>query len=133
VSLLFSAPAQTAVGQEFVVSLGLPAGNEGANATMELSYDPAVLNIVWGEAAKPPTPGTPSTDPGRALVDVVAPAIAGTPLAPTTVRFRVVATAPTTTQIRIENLTATDGAGRQIAINAPAGHNVAIVGAQGSK
>jgi general secretion pathway protein D len=127
-SLLFNAPAQATLGQEFVMSIGLPAGNEGANASIELAYDPAVLNVVGPQVEKPPAPGAAApADPGRAVVEVIGPQFAGVAPTPTTVRFRVVAKAPTTTQIRIENLTATDNAGRQISVNAPSGHNVSIV------
>lgn len=127
VTLLFSAPAQAAVGQEFVLSVGLPAGNEGASASIELAYDPTVLNVVSPQAVKPAPGAPPAADPGRAIVEVIGPQFAGVPPTLTTVRFRVVAKAPTTTQIRVENLTATDNSGRQIAVNVPGAHNLAVV------
>jgi hypothetical protein len=67
------------------------------------------------------------------VVTVAAPTVAGA--APTTVtaRFRVVATEPTTTTIRIESLSGTDVAGRPLFVNAPGALSVSIVGAQGAK
>ena len=134
VELALSGPAQAAIGQEFVVNFNLPARNEGANATVELAYDPTVLSAVGGQPAGPQTPGAPPPpDAGRAVVTVAAPAVAGAPTVPTPVRFRVVANAPTTTTIRIESLTATDAAGRPLVVTAPGALSVSIVGAQGAR
>jgi general secretion pathway protein D len=131
VELALSGPQQAAIGQEFVVSFGLPARNEGANATIELAYDPTVLNAVGAQPAAPPAPGAPpAPDPGRVVVSVAGPAVAGAPTVPTAVRFRVVANAPTTTAIRIESLTGTDAAGRPLLVTAPGALSVSIVGAQ---
>ncbi len=131
VELALTGPGQAAVGQEFVVTLALPARNEGANATVELAYDPTVLNAVGGQPAAPPAPGAPAPpDPGRALVAVTGAAVAGAPSVPTQVRFRVVANAPTTTAIRIESLTGTDAAGRPLLVTAPGALSLSIVGAQ---
>ena len=132
--LALSAPSQATVGQEFVVNLSLPARNQGANATIDLSYDPSVLNVVGGQPAAPVTPGAPPPpDPGRALVAVVAPAVAGAPPVPTAVRFRVVATAPTTTTIRVDSMTATDATGAQVTVSVPGAITVSITGAQGAR
>ena len=130
-----SAPGQATIGQEFTVSLSLPGRNEGANATIELAYDPAVLNAIGGQpVAPPPAPGAPPPpDPGRALVSVVAPAVAGAPAAPTSVRFRVVANAPTSTTISLSTVGATDAAGRPLAIATPGALTVTVVGAQGAR
>ena len=130
-----SAPSQAAIGQEFTVTLALPARNEGASATFELVYDPAVLNAIGGQPVAPPAaPGAPPPpDPGRALVSVVAPTVAGAPAASTAVRFRVVANAPTTTTIGIETLSGADAGGRPLAIAAPGTIVVTIVGAQGAR
>jgi general secretion pathway protein D len=134
VELALAGPAQAAIGQEFVVTLSLPARNQGANATVELSYDPTVLNAVGGQPTAAPTPGAPpAPDPGRALVAVVGPAVAGAPPTATQARFRVVATAPTTTTIRLENLNATDAVGAPLAVNAPGPISITIVGAVGAK
>jgi general secretion pathway protein D len=132
-----TAPQQAAIGQEFTVSISLPARNQGANATLELSYDPAVLNAVGGQPVSPAPAGPPGAppppDPGRAIVAVAAPAVAGAPPVATPVRFRVVAKAPTTATIRVENLTATDAAGAQLNVTVPGDLTVSIVGAQGAR
>jgi hypothetical protein len=63
-------------------------------------------------------------------VTVTGPAVAGAPTVPTSVRFRVVADAPTTTTIRIDSVTATDAAGRPLVVTVPGALSVAIVSAQ---
>ena len=129
--LALDGPAQAAMGQEFVVNLGLPARNQGANVTIELSYDPAVLNAVGGPPAAPGAP--PPPDPGRVQVSVVGPAIAGAPPVSTQVRFRVVANAPTTTTIRVESVNGTDAAGRALNVTAPGALALSVIGAQGAR
>jgi general secretion pathway protein D len=134
VELGLSGPSQAAIGQEVVVSFSLPARNEGANATVELGYDPAVLRPAGGQPAAPAAPGAPAPpDPGRTVVTVAAPTVAGAPPTTVTARFRVVAAAPTTTTIRIESVTGTDGAGRPLFVNPPGALSVSIVAAQGAK
>jgi hypothetical protein len=134
VELALSGPTQAAIGQDFVVSLSLPARNQGANATIELSYDPAVLNALGGQAAAPPTPGAPPPpDPGRVLVNVSGPAVAGAPPVATPVRFRVVAKAPTTTTIRVEGVAGTDAAGGQLTVGTPGPLSVSVTGVQGTQ
>ena len=134
VELALSGPTQAAIGQELVLSFSLPARNEGANATIEVAYDPAVLSAAAGQPAAPQAPGAPPPpDAGRAVVTVAAAAVAGAAPASTSLRFRVVANAPTTTTIRIESLTGTDAAGRPLLVTAPGALSVSIVGAQGAR
>ena len=92
------------VGSEFTLSLSLPTNSGPVSASMQLSYDPTVLNVV----GITPAPGgaAPAADRGSATVDVGSTGIAGTPATPTQVRFRVVATAPTNTEIGMELVTA---------------------------
>jgi hypothetical protein len=66
-------------------------------------------------------------------VSVVAPAVAGAPPASTSVRFRVVAGAPTTTTISVQTLSSTNAAGQPLAIAAPGAITVSIVAAQGAR
>jgi len=130
VKLALSGPSQAAIGQEFVVSLNLPARNQGANSTIELSYDPTVLNASGGQSAAPVAPGAPPPpDPGRVLINVTGPAVAGAPPVATPVRFRVVAKAPTTTTIRVEGVAGTDAAGSQLTVGVPGPLSVSVVGA----
>jgi len=134
VELALSGPTQAAIGQELVLSFSLPARNEGANATIEVAYDPAVLSAAAGQPAAPQAPGAPPPpDAGRAVVTVAAAAVAGAAPASTSLHFRVVANAPTTTTIRIESLTGTDAAGRPLLVTAPGALSVSIVGAQGAR
>jgi hypothetical protein len=114
--LLLAAPSRVAAGNELVVSVGLPPGGAVRDARLELAYDPKVLAAV----------GAPAGGGGRVSV-----ALAGAAGPLVQVRFRVIAQAPTNTQIGIENATATDARGASVAIATPRAHGVAIV--QGSR
>jgi general secretion pathway protein D len=97
--LLVSAPPQVGAGQEFSVSLSLPAGNDATSATVRLAYDPQVLSLV----GNPQTAGgAKPDDSGSLLVEVAAPGVAGVQPTPTQVRFRVVSTTPVNTEIAVE-------------------------------
>jgi general secretion pathway protein D len=137
VPLLWVAPSQVAIGQEFNVSVGLPSGSQPRTASVELSYDPKVLALASGAPAPTP-PGAPvagqaPADPGYVTVEMVGAGIPGAAATPTIVRFRVIATEPTSTVIRVENASGQDAAGAPIAIAGPGAHTVAIVGAQGAR
>jgi general secretion pathway protein D len=99
-TLNIAAPAQAGVGQEFAVTLSFPASSEQATATVQLNYDPAVLNLV---GVTPPPAGSPTeTDSGNVSVDVATQGIAGTTPTPTQVRFKVVAKDPTAADIAMQ-------------------------------
>jgi general secretion pathway protein D len=102
VPLNIVAPAQTPVGSEFTLTLSVPASNTPVTANLQLTFDPAVLNIV---GITPATGSLPTPEQGTAAVTVAASGIAGTPPTPTQVRFKVVATAPTNTEIGMEVVT----------------------------
>lgn len=97
------APAQAPVGSEFTVSLSLSSANAAVNASVQVAYDPTVLNVVGTTPA--PAGGAPAPDRGSLTVDVASAGIPGTPATPTQVRFKVVATAPTNTEIGMEVVT----------------------------
>lgn len=115
------APAQAPVGSEFTVSLSLSSANAPVNASIQLAYDPTVLNVVGTTPA--PTGAAPAPDRGGLTVDVAAAGIPGTPATPTQVRFKVVATAPTNTEIGMEVVTSS----RPVA-TPPAAQPLSIVG-----
>ena len=117
VALLLAAPSRVAAGSALIVSVGLPPGGDARNARVELAYDPKVLAAV----------GAPAGDSGRLTVD-----LAGATGSPAQVRFRVIAQSATSTEIGIENATATDARGARVAIATPGAHRVAIVQAQGA-
>ena len=126
--LLLGAPGKAVVGQEFIITLGIPAGYPGVSASVELAYDSAVLSAVQRERPTAEAPGAPpSYDPGRRQVEIASPTSPGLASTPTPVRFRVVATAPTTTQIRIESVSAVDSSGRALSFLAPTTISLAIV------
>ncbi len=113
-SLLWVAPAQAQVGQEFSVSLALPSGSEVRNANVELAYDPKVLQAVG------------AGDGGRASIALQGPGVAGgTPATPSEVRFRVVATAPGATGITV-TAQGTDLGGAAVPIATPGVHAIEV-------
>jgi hypothetical protein len=58
---------------------------------------------------------------------VQGPVAAGATAAPTELRFRVLATAPTSTQIRVEGAGAIDFGGGPIGVIVPGAHTVGVV------
>jgi general secretion pathway protein D len=117
VSLLWAAPSQAVVGREFSVSIGIPPGTEARAARLEIAYDPKVLQAIGGAPI----------GEGRVAVDVQGPVAAGATAAPTELRFRVLATAPTSTQIRVEGAGAIDFGGGPIGVIVPGAHTVGVV------
>jgi len=117
VSLLWAAPSQAIAGREFAVNVGLPPGAEARTARLEIAYDPKVLQAIGG---------TPIGE-GRVALDVQGPVAAGASAAPSELRFRVLATAPTSTQLRIEGAGAIDFGGGPVSVIAPGAHTVNVV------
>jgi len=119
-TLLVTGPRQAAIGEEFTLMVGLEAGGVGMlqDGNVELYYDTKVLRRSIADAA-------PSTDSGRARVDISASYIGHS--APTPVQFRVVASAPTTTEIRIVPLSVADAEGRNVAVSGPEGYQLTVV------
>ena len=112
VPLLFAAPSRVATGGELIVRVGLPPGRGASSARVELAYDPKVLAAV----------GLAAGDSGRVQLE-----LAGGASPPAQVRFKVIAQSSTSTQIGIQNATATDAQGARVALAAPGAHDVAIV------
>ncbi len=109
-TLLWTVPEQVMLGQEFAVSLGLPAGGDLRNAEITLSYDPATLQRVGAAGGG---------DGGRAVINVPGAIVSGaSPPGPSDVRFRVIASAPATTQINISGQ-AVDAGGAPAALQLP--------------
>jgi len=122
-TLLWAAPAQTQIGRELVVSIGLPSGNAAQRARFDLVYDPKLLQAV---PAAPPAAGAPPVaDSGRVTLQLERPPNAPA-AAPTEVRLRVVAPGAATTQLRVENVTAIDLAGGAVSVDAPPPHTLGI-------
>jgi general secretion pathway protein D len=97
--LNIAAPAQAGIGQEFAVTLSFPSDAEQATASVQLTYDPAVLNVV---GVTPSAGGTTEAASGNLAVDVATQGIAGTTPTPTQVRFRVVAKQATAADIGVD-------------------------------
>ena len=121
VSLRISGPSQVAVGEQFTLTVSLDSGMSAVLETgrVEVRFDPRVLQIA-GESASS----------GAARVDI-AGAYAGHP-APATLQFRVVASAPTATEIRVVPSNISDSDGRNVGVNTPQAHRLMIVRAAAS-
>jgi general secretion pathway protein D len=117
VNLLWAAPSQAVAGREFTISIGIPPGTEARVARLEIAYDPKVLQ---------PVGGAPLGE-GRLAVDIQGPVAAGAPAAPTEVRFRVLATTPGATQLRVEGAGAIDFGGNPIGVVVPGTHTVSVI------
>lgn len=116
VSLQVSAPSQVAVGEQFTLTVSLDSGMNTVVDTgrVEVRYDPKVLEI----------PGQ-SASSGAARIDITG-AYAGHP-APATLQFRVIAPAPTATEIRVVPTSISDSDGRDVGVNTPQAHRLRIV------
>jgi general secretion pathway protein D len=91
-----TAPAEAKIGSEISLAMSLPAGSDAATASVQVTYDPAVLKPI-GIA---PAPGSLSApDQAQLVVDVASSGVAGLPPTPTQVRFQVIAPAPTSTEL----------------------------------
>jgi len=123
-TLLVTGPRQAAIGEEFTLMVGLEAGGVGVlqDGNVELYYDTKVLRRSIADAAQ-------SADSGRARVDISGSYIGHS--APTPVQFRVVATAPTTTEIRIVPLNVANDEGRNVAISGPEAYRLTVVARSG--
>jgi len=117
VSLLWAAPSQAVAGREFTINVGIPPGAEARAARLEIAFDPKVLQAIGGAPL----------GEGRIAVDVQGPVAAGASAAPTELRFRVLATAPTSTQLRIEGAGGIDFGGAPVSVITPGAHTVNVV------
>jgi len=115
-SLQVSAPSRVSLGEEFTLTVSLDSGmNVVLDASrVEVRYDPKVLQIAGQSASS-----------GAARLDI-AGAYAGHPM-PATLQFRVVAAAPTATEIRVMPTSIADTEGRDVAVNPPQPHKLTIV------
>jgi len=116
VALTFSAPNQVAVEQDFLIGVGMRAApGLSASATVELSYDAALLKPVGGASSG-----------GRMSVRVNASGDEGVENKPAVVRFRVLTVNPQFTKIEI-SAQVTDADGRALDMRAPDSHALRIV------
>jgi general secretion pathway protein D len=113
-------PAQASLGNEFSVSVGLPGGADVRRAQMEVAFDPGLLELAGGGGSdtgggtQAATGGGPvvSSTPGRAVVRLNA--AQGGQSTEGSIRFRVIAKSPATTQLSLENVVIQDIRGRAV-------------------
>lgn len=117
IGLLWVAPAQVTAGREFAVSVGLPPGADARSARIEIAYDSSLVQPL----------GRSATGPGRVALDAPGPGGSGGWAAPVELRFRVLAAAPSSTQLRVASAAAVSGAGLPAPVRIPPAHTLAIV------
>jgi hypothetical protein len=122
VSIILNGPQQAQPGGQFTARVAL-AGAGGASATLDLVFDPALLEYVGQPGAEPAA----VAGPGRVRVRLAQPGapVPGQPIAQIT--FRVVAKDAVQTALRVENAEAVDNAGNPVQAVAPVPQPVNIV------
>lgn len=108
-------PAQAALGNDFSVSVAVPGGADARRAQMEVAFDPSLLELAAGGGADAGGQGggpVVSSTPGRAVVRLNA--AQGGQSTEGSIRFRVIAKSPATTQLSLENVVIQDVQGRAI-------------------
>jgi len=121
-TLRVTGPRQAAIGEEFTLMVDVDAGRVGIlqDGNVELYYDTKVLRREISGVAQSP-------DSGTVRVDISGSHIGHS--AATAVQFRVAATAPTTTEIRIVPLDVADTEGRNVAVTGPERYRLSVVAA----
>lgn len=107
-------PAQASLGNDFAVSVAVPGGADARRAQMEVAFDPGLLELAEGGGAPGAPGGGPvvSSTPGRAVVRLSA--AQGGQSTEGSIRFRVIAKSPATTQLTLENVVIEDARGRAV-------------------
>lgn len=105
------------------MSFGLPSNSNMRSARIELVYDPKVFQAV----------GAPNPEANRVVLDIAGPEAAGARPAPREIRFRVIASAPTTSTITLERVEAVDAGGVPVPIAAPPAHSINVTQGQGPR
>ncbi len=128
VSITLSGPQQAQPGGQFTARVAL-AGAGGTSATLEVVFDPALLEYVGQPGSEPAA----VAGPGRVRVRLAQPgaAVPGQPAAQIT--FRVVAKDAVQTALRVESAEAQDGAGNPVPAPAPAPQPLSIVRPQAAE
>jgi hypothetical protein len=121
-TLRVTGPRQAAIGEQFTLMVDLEPGGVGIlqDGNVELYYDTKVLRRDVQGAPQAP-------DSGRVRVDISGSHIGHS--AATAVQFRVAASAPTTTEIRIVPLDVADTEGRNVAVTGPDRYRLSVVAA----
>jgi general secretion pathway protein D len=121
-SIVLTGPQEAQPGGQFTARVAL-AGAGGTSATLEVVFDPSLLEYVGRPGAEP----TAVAGPGRVRLRLAQPGapVPGQPAAQIT--FRVVARDSVQTALRVENAEAQDNAGNSVQATAPAPQPLNIV------
>lgn len=116
-SLRLAGPAQVAVGEQFTLSVSLDPGASAVpdGGSVEVRFDPKVLQLRGSD-------GEVAVN-GAAQIEVSGAATGQ----PAMVRFRVIAQAPTATEIRVVPMAIVDGDGNNLRAETSAAHQLAVV------
>ena len=122
-SFALTAPQQAQPGGQVTARVSMAGGTSAMSATLEIVFDPALLEYVGQPGAEP----TAVAGPGRVRLRLAQPGatVAGQPAAQVT--FRVVAKDSVQTALRVENAEAQDNAGNPVPATAPAAQPLNIV------
>jgi len=128
VAISLSAPQEAQPGTQFSARVAL-AGAGGTSATLEVVFDPTLLEYVGQPGAEPAA----VAGPGRVRVRLAQPgaSVPGQPAAQIT--FRVVAKDAVQTALRVESAEAQDSAGNPVPAPAPAPQALNIVRPQAAE
>jgi len=119
-SLQVAGPSRVALGEQFTLTISLDPGLNGqlAGSYVELQFDPKVLALGAKSARA-------ATSSGSARLDLSG-AYMGHPTH-VGIEFQVVTPVPTATEIRVVPTNIEGADGRELAVNAPQAHRLAIV------
>ena len=116
-SLRLAGPSQVAVGEQFTLTVSLDAGASALpdGGSVEVRFDPKVLQLRGNEGE--------SAVNGAAQIEVSGASTGQ----PAMVRFRVIAQAPTATEIRVVPMAIVDGDGNNLRAETSAAHGLVVV------
>ena len=122
-SISLSGPQQAQIGGQFTARVAMAGGTGASSATMEVVFDPTLLEYV----GQPGTEPTAVAGPGRVRMRLAQPGatVPGQPAGQIT--FRVIAKDAVQTALRLENTEAQDNAGNPVPAPVPAPQPLSIV------
>jgi general secretion pathway protein D len=122
-SISLSGPQQAQIGGQFIARVAMAAQTGAASATMDVVFDPALLEFVPQPGSEP----TAMAGPGRVRLRLAQPGGPGAGQPAAQITFRVVAKDAVQTALRVENADAQDQAGNPVPAPAPAPQPISIV------
>ena len=123
VALVWAAPTEVAVGSEFSVAIGVPVGVDASTASMEIAFDPKLIELLK-ESFKPPPGVQVVAQPGRVSFAFAGLDSGARPLGE--LRFRVLGKSAATTLLTVGGVQVQDPGGLGLNVVAPPPHTLSI-------